>query len=368
MSDRLAFGLLGPLSVTLQGAPVKLGGPKERLVLATLLLSSGRVVSSDRLIQVLWGDDPPNRASGTLQVHVSNLRRRLAGGLPTVITQPPGYLLLASAAELDLLRFEELVALSRERMGNHELSHARDLLKEALELWRGPALADLESVEFVDSSRTFLSERRLAVEEDLVNLTLALGEPREALQRLSRCLEENPLRETLWEHRMLALYRLGRQGEALSAFRQCREMLMDELGIEPTPRLRALERSILRQDPELDLARSLDSAASLSAPDVTATFVADARSSGLLVRPDGSAVELETVVVLGRHPDCDVVLPDPAVSRQHAEIRPALGGHLLSDLASSNGTLVGEEPVMHRLLEDGDLIRVGSHTLRYVRR
>ena len=366
---RLAFGVLGPLSVTLDGEPVRLGGPKERLVLAALLLASSRVVGAERLIDVLWDEEPPGRALATLQVHVSNLRRRLAGGTPTVITQPPGYALLTSAQDLDLLRFEELASLAGEALSQGDHARALAHYDEALDLWRGEGLDDLESVEFVGSSRQFLVERRLAVEEDRVSLLLALGRPQDALTRLGRLIEGHPHRESLWEHKMLALYRVGRQAEALAAYQSCRESLLDELGVEPNLRLRSLEGAILRQDPALDLdaPAPTETPAPFVVPDVTATVMAPRGGRAVLVREDGTEIPLDGVVVIGRHPECDVVVADPAVSRRHAEVRPALGGHLLSDLMSSNGTEVGDEQVMHKLLVDGDLVRVGQAVLRYVR-
>lgn len=361
MSGALRFGVLGPLAVSLGGTPVKLGGPKERLTLAVLLVAGGRVVSTEQLVDALWDEDPPDRAGSTLQVHVSNLRRRLAGGLPGIVTQAPGYLLPTSAADLDLLRFDDLVRLARSEGStapDQSLAHA----EEALGLWRGSPLADLEGSAYLDNVRTGLVDRRLGVEEDRIRALLALGRLEEALTRTSDVLGDSPMRETLWELRILAMYRAGRQADALSAYHRCREILLDELGVEPTPRLRALEQAVLRQDPKLEPSAPVAAVRT----DVTVTVV-KARTNGRLVLTDGTAVALDAAVVIGRHPDCDVVVPDPAASRRHAEVRPALGGHLLVDLDSSNGTLVGGVPVVHHMLEPGDEIVVGDHVLRYER-
>jgi DNA-binding SARP family transcriptional activator len=364
----LTYRVLGPLTVSADGQVVRLGGPKERLALAVLLLNAGRVVSSDRLVDILWGEAPPGRALATLQVHISNLRKRLEPRHPGIITQPPGYLVPVTERELDLIRFERLVGEARDR-GRTSLEEAADTLDRALKMWAGPAVADLESNAFVESTRAFLEERRLGAEEDRLDILLALSRHQEALLMVDRILEEHPLREALWAKRILALYRLGRQGEALAAFRRCREMLMDELGVEPTPALRALEGAILNQDPLLDppeAVRPGDAAyRSTHAPAATATFLAKGPAQARLVCSDGTAIPLDGVVVLGRNDDCDVVLPDRLVSRRHAEIRPALGGHLLTDLMSSNGTVVGTERVTNHLLRDGDLIHIGEGTLRY---
>lgn len=383
MSGTLSYRVLGPLAVLRDGEPIRLGGPKERLILATLLLSSNRVVAAHRLIDVLWDEDPPKSAVGALQVHVSNLRRRLQGGSPAVVTQPPGYVVAATAAELDLLRFEELVAQAQEKHTSNDLSGALDKYLAALGLWRGDGLADLESTDFIEGSRTFLEERRIAVEEDVVSLLLAMGRNQEALLRAASVLDAHPLRESMWEHRMMALYRTGRQAEALDAFRKCRDMLLDQLGVDPNPRLRSVESAILRQDPGLDLrpAEQVRPASLTARPGALGSSEAPAshtqsnavtyvrqRKQAFLVRNDGSLVALDDVVTLGRNPDCQVVLTDAAVSRRHAEIRPALGGHLLVDLMSSNGTEVAGNVVMQHMLEHGDTVQIGSESLTYVRR
>lgn len=371
---RLSFGVLGPLIVTVDDEPVKLGGPKERLLLAALLLHPGRVVSTRRLVDILWGEDPPARAQATLQVHVSNLRKRLEPHRPGIDTCMPGYLVAVTPQELDLLRFEELTAQAGQRAMDGERGEAALLYDHALKLWRGPALADQESADFVESSRALLDERRLAAEEERLTLLLGLARNQEALVLAEQMLELHPLREALWGHQMIALYRMGRQADALAAFRRCRDMLLDDLGVDPTPPLRALEAAILRQDPALD-ALPTPRPADGSGPEdrspvvgTATTFVASTARAAALVRDDGFEVGLVDVVTLGRHPDCDVVLLDPLVSRRHAEVRPALSGHLIRDLMSSNGTKVGDQQVMHHMLQDGDVIEIGTQILRYVRR
>ena len=367
MTDaRLHFSLLGPLSVTSDGQQVKLGGPKERLVLALLVLAASKVVSTESLIEALWDEDPPDRATATLQVHVSNLRRRLGGGLPNVITQPPGYLLLTSADSSDLLRFEELATLARDAAEHHDLAAAVSLLAEADELWRGTPVADLGDSQALDNARVHLAERRAAARELRVGYLLRLGRPVEALPLIDRMLEQHPLRESVWEQRMVALYRLGRQADALASYHRCREQLADELGVDPTPQLQALEGAILRQDPSLDLtAPPPPGAPQPPANDLPVTFVVQKHPAHLEV--EGTAVPLIDVVTIGRHPASTIVLADPSISRNHAELRPALGGHLLSDLASSNGTWVNGQQVTHHMVEDGDQIQIGPHLLTYRR-
>lgn len=366
-TPRLHFSLLGPLRVTSDGEPVKLGGPKERLVLGMLVLSGSEVVSSERLIDALWEESPPDRATATLQVHVSNLRRRLGHGLPNVITQPPGYLLLTSADTSDVLRFEELASLAREASEQGDLSGAVSLLAEAEGLCRGTPLADLGDSTALVAGRMALAERRAAAEELRITFLLRLGRADEAMPLIDRMLDLHPLRESAWEQRMVALYRLGRQADALASYHRCRERLADELGVDPSPRLQHLEGAILRQDRALDLDvpppdRSIEV---VSVHDLPETDVVRKHMAHLEV--EGERIPLVDVVGIGRHPESTLVLADSSISRRHAEVRPALGGHLISDLASSNGTWVNGLQVTQHLLEDGDQIRIGPHVLTYRR-
>ena len=366
MNSALWYGVLGPVTVSMDGDLVKLGGPKERLILAALLMAKGRVVSVDRLVDVLWGENPPDRAVATLQVHISNLRRRLGDGRPTIITQPPGYVLLTTAASFDLLRFEEIGGLAQDHLEHGTPDQALGLLEEAEGLWRGDPLSDISDGELHRNTVALLEQRRLAGGELRARALLACGRHQDALDVIEMQLVTEPLRETLWGQRMLALYRAGRQAEALDAYQDCRARLLNELGVDPTPALQELERLILRHDPALELETHFARSATSPQAEMPATFVA-AKHAAQLVLASGMSVPVVDVTTIGRHPGSDVVLEDASVSRNHAEIRAALGGHLLSDLSSSNGTSVAGEPVLHRLLEDGDQIEIGPHRLTYRR-
>ena len=358
----LSYRVLGSVEVARDGVPVALGGVKARTIMAALLVNSPRIVSTASLIEILWGNDAPDRANATLQVHVSHLRKRLGDGRPTIVTQVPGYYLAAGPGDLDLHAFEELAASARMSADRGCLTEAAELLREALSKWSGAPLEGIEAGEFAERSRAWLDERRLSVGEDLVALHVHLGNHRDAVRRVDELLIQAPLRESLWELKMLALYRTGRQADALAAFQQCRKLLDDELGVDPSPKLRALEQSVLRQD------AALDAPAGTPPPEVNvAVTVTTQRITAHLELGDGSVRELVDPLLIGRHPDCHLVLSDPGVSRQHAEIRPAMGGHLLSDLGSANGTRVNGNPETHRMLEPDDLVQVGSHILRYRR-
>src|SRR5262245_3144474 len=234
----MEFRLLGPLEVVGDdGAPIALGGRRRRALLALLLLSPNESISTDRLIEGIWGESPPPSAGGALQVHVHALRKAL--GAERVVTRPPGYLVRVEPDELDLTRFERLLAEGR---------HA-----EALALWRGPALADIAYEPFALGEAARLANARLTALEARIEADLEAGRHDALTAELEALAAAHPHRERLQAQRMLALYRSGRQADALAAYRETRATL-DELGIEPSAALRSLEQQMLRQDPGLDLA------------------------------------------------------------------------------------------------------------------
>jgi len=238
------YRILGPLEVREAGRPVDLRRQKPRALLAFLLLRPGRLVSTDVLVDALWGERPPPTAAAALRNYVSQLRGVL--GTEIVRSRPGGYLLDVAPEEIDLVRFEALAAEGRRVTGQGRV----EKLREALALWRGPPLADLSEGFAIDEGRR-LEELRAAALEDLVDSELALGSRADLVGDLEPLIADNPFRERLRGQLMLALYRGGRQAEALEVYRQTRRMLLDELGIEPGEALRELEQSILRQDPAL---------------------------------------------------------------------------------------------------------------------
>ena len=243
----LDFRILGPVEVWDDGAQLQLGGPKQRAVLALLLLDAGRVVSTDRLIDALWGEQPPATAATSLQNFVSQLRKVV--GADVLVTKPPGYRLQLEPEQLDLERFRRLVEGSRQQGAAQRAA----TLREALGLWRGPALADLAFESFALSESARLEELRLAALEERIEADLESGRHGELAGELEALVREHPLREPLRRSLMLALYRSGRQAEALQAYHDARRALVDELGIEPSAALQQLHGAILRQDPQLEL-------------------------------------------------------------------------------------------------------------------
>jgi predicted ATPase/DNA-binding SARP family transcriptional activator len=252
MSGLAQFRLLGPLEVAVDGEPVPLGGQKQRALLATLLLEPNRIVSSDRLIDAVWGEIPPETARNTVQVYISQLRKRLPAG--ALQTAPPGYRLSVDPATIDLFEFARLCDEGRAALVSGDAATAAEILGSALDLWRGAPLADLTSVSLMQAELLRLEELRADACEDRIDAELTLGRHRELVPKLEALIGEYPLRERLWAQLMLALYRAGRQADALSAYQRARTTLVEELGIEPGEALRKLERAILAHDPSLELA------------------------------------------------------------------------------------------------------------------
>jgi DNA-binding SARP family transcriptional activator/ABC-type oligopeptide transport system substrate-binding subunit len=249
------FRLLGPLEVRDDGRALELGGQKRRALLALLLLHANEVVSSDRLIEELWGEDPPQAAATALHGHVSRLRKLLGSGDEAsghkLLTRPPGYVLQLEPEQLDLHRFERLRDEARAVRSSGDLTGASTKLRDALALWRGRPLADLAYERFAQLEAGRLEELRLATVEERIEIDLALGRHADLASELERLVAEHPLREGFCAQLMLALYRSGRQAEALQVYQHARGALVEELGIEPSRRLRELEQAMLRQDESL---------------------------------------------------------------------------------------------------------------------
>ena len=247
------FRVLGPLEAVVDGEPIALPAAKPRALLALLLLNRNRVVSVSDLIDELWGDAPPETATKALQGYVSQLRKAL--GAERLLTKPPGYSLRVDEGELDLDRFEALIRGARERLGRGDAEGAARELREALDLWRGRPFAEFEAEPFARAATGQLEDARLAAVEDRIEAELVLGRHRELVPELEQLVAREPYRERPRGQLMLALYRAGRQADALELYRQTRETLVEELGIEPSRELQELEQAILRHDESLEPGR-----------------------------------------------------------------------------------------------------------------
>jgi DNA-binding SARP family transcriptional activator/ABC-type branched-subunit amino acid transport system substrate-binding protein len=259
LATGLEFRVLGPLEVRDGGRRLHLGGVRQRSVLAILLLDAGAVVSSDRLIEELWPGDRPDDAQTALQQHVSRLRKLLAPH-EVLLTRAPGYVLEVVPGALDLHRFEALRAEGRAALAELRASDAARALREALAEWRGPLLADLQNEELVREPARRLEEARLETVESLNDAELELGRHRQLVGELRAQIADHPFRERLRAQLMLALYRSGRQAEALDVYADARRTLVDELGLEPGPELQQLQQAILAHDPELEARRTPEGA------------------------------------------------------------------------------------------------------------
>jgi DNA-binding SARP family transcriptional activator len=242
--------ILGPLDVRHRHAPVALGPPRQRALLARLLVEPNRTVSVDRLVDDLWGEAAPPTALKMIHIHVSKLRKVLPPGM--LVTRPPGYTLEIPPEALDVARFDRLREQGRAALAAGSVAEAAQRLRDALALWRGRALAEFDEP-FAELEAGRLEELRLACLEDRIAADLTLGGHDALIGELDVLVAAHPLRERFHRQLMLALYRSGRQAEALGRYRRLRTMLATELGIEPSPGLRDLERRILRQDPTLDV-------------------------------------------------------------------------------------------------------------------
>ncbi|MEU5878528.1 BTAD domain-containing putative transcriptional regulator [Spirillospora sp. NPDC047279] len=253
-----AIRVLGPFEASVDGTPTDLGGPRQRSVLARLVAAQGQMVPADRLIEELWPGEAPPRASAGLQSFVSHLRRALEPGRPprtpagVLVTSPPGYALRLPVDGVDAWRFDELVGAAGDLLAGNDPAAARERAEEALTQWRGPAYAEFADLPWAIAEAGRLDERHRIAVERRAEAMLGLGAASEAVPGLEAHAAAHPLREEAWRLLALALYRVGRQGDALGALRRARTTLADELGVDPGPALRRLEAGILAQAPELD--------------------------------------------------------------------------------------------------------------------
>ena len=339
----LTVHVLGPIEVHRDGVPVDLGGPQQRAVIAHLAVDVGRVVSVERLIDRLWGDDPPRTPLGTLQSYVSRLRRaiepvRAAGTAPQVlVSEAPGYALRVPPDAVDVHRFMALVNEARVAAAAGYAAQALESFDAALALWRGPALAGVGPDEQVRSTVLRFEEERAHATEDRFEALLALGRHGDAVPALQLAVDEQPLRERLWALLALALYRSSRQADALRALSNARAALLDQLGLDPGPELRTLENRILAQDPAL-----------LATPDVvvpkSTTPEPAARPRAELVGRSAEWASLTRSLDVATATGAHVVLIDG---------EPGIGKSTLSDAFLAHARSLGWRTAVGRCVESG---------------
>jgi DNA-binding SARP family transcriptional activator len=263
----LEFRILGPMEVVRDGQPVSVGGARPRAVLALLLLNANRTVSSDRMIEELWHSPPPDTALNSLHVHISHLRsalepdRAASASSRVILRRDPGYAIQVADAQFDLFRFESLWGDARRSLLDGDAGAARSLLATALDLWRGDALSDLTAERFTSLEARRLDEMRVEAQLDRIDADLALAQHSLVVGELEMLTSRHPTHERIHQRLMLALYRCGRHADALAVYARARRTLVDELGLEPSPALRDMERAILRHDDSLQAGQGAGGAA-----------------------------------------------------------------------------------------------------------
>lgn len=369
------FFLLQPLEVEREGESVALGSGKERALLVLLLLHANEVVSRDTLIDGLWQAPPPT-AVHTLETHVSRLRKVLERDGARILTRPGGYLIEVDPERIDLCRFERLREEARQALAAGDAVTAAERLRGALSLWHGEPLADLTTEPFVDAEAARLAELRVNAFEETFEVELALGRHRVLLDDLEGLVAEHPERERLTAQLMLALYRSGRQAEALAAYRVARRRLNDEVGIEPGKELRSLQRAILQQAPELDLpspagaaALPVESEAADPKPSAAATVGAAAPPAARLSRRAGwvaiAALVVTAVTVAGLRFRGGGISPPVRLAGNGIGILDPASGRLVrgTPLAfSPEGVAIGGADIWTIGPSEGTLVRIGPKT------
>jgi SARP family transcriptional regulator, regulator of embCAB operon len=368
---RLEFGLLGPLEMGVDGTLVPLGTPKQRAVLAMLLMNRNSPVGVERLITALWEGWPPSGARASIHSYVSNLRKLLSGvGIDprgVLAASPPGYRLNIPENTCDLGRFiaEKTAGVHAAAAGRFE--QASRHLSAALAEWRGPVLEDLRDFQFVDTFATSLVEDKILVHTAKAEAEIACGRAAAVISELEALTVEHPYREQLWAQLITAYYLTDRQSDALAAYRRVKTTLADDLGIDPGQTLRDLNERILRQE-RLDVKKSAKTTAvgTITVLDQR-TMVSGHKVVAYLHDAFGHSYPLQSAATqIGRLSDNDIVLDSANVSRHHAVIVDTGTNYIINDLRSSNGVHVQHQRIRAAAtLNDGDHIRICDHEFTF---
>jgi SARP family transcriptional regulator, regulator of embCAB operon len=361
------FGVLGPLQICVDGAPIALGTPKQRAVLAMLLINRNRPVGTDALIEAAWEQFPPPDPRASLHSYVSNLRKLLGGigvdSRTALVSAPPGYRLAVPENDCDIGRFVLGKTAGVQAAASGKFEQACESLRAALSEWRGPVLEDLRDFQFVDPFATALAEDKVLAHTALAEAEIACGRAYAIIGELESLTAEHPYREPLHAQLITAYYVAERQSDALDAYRRLKTTLAEDLGIDPGPSLRALHERILRQEP-LDVKRVARTTAIHTANSLDQRTAVGAASSVARLR-DASGSDYPLVAAatrIGRLPDNDIVLDDANVSRHHAVIIDTGTNFVVTDLRSANGVEVRGERIRASVtLGDGDRIRICDH-------
>jgi len=371
VDKRLELGLLGPLEMSVDGVPVALGTPKQRAVLAMLLMNRNSPVGVDRLITALWEGWPPSGGRASIHSYVSNLRKLLTGAgidpREVLAAAPPGYRLSIADDACDIGRFVAEKAAGVHAAAAGKFEQASQHLSAALAAWRGPVLEDLRDFEFVDTFATSLVEDKIVVHTAKAEAEIACGRAPFVVAELEALTTEHPYREPLWAQLITAYYLTDRQSDALAAYRRVKATLAEDLGIDPGQTLRDLNERILRQD-SLDVKKNAKTTAvgTITVLDQR-TMVSGQKVVAYLNGADGRSYPLQSAATrIGRLSDNDIVLDSANVSRHHAVIVDTGTNYIINDLRSSNGVHVQHQRIRAAAtLNDGDHIRICDHEFTF---
>ncbi|HTZ14235.1 MAG TPA: BTAD domain-containing putative transcriptional regulator [Mycobacterium sp.] len=370
------FGVLGPLQMSIGGALVPLGTPKQRAVLAVLVVNANRPVDIDVLIGAAWNQRPPAGARATLHAYISNLRRLMSSaGIDRALlaSAPPGYRLAIGQDQYDLGRFRTQKDAGLHAAAAAEFEQASRQMSDALAQWRGPFLEDLRDFQFVETLAAAFDEEKVVAHTAHVEAEIACGRPHAVITELETLIAEHPYREPLWAQLITAYYLADRQSDALDAYLRLKTRLAEDLGIDPGAKLRELYEQVLRQEP-VDVRK----AAQAHAEDTIVSSVAVEGNATAVRRPDTNPVaELRgadgqrftlagPVTRIGRNSDNHIVLSDVKVSRHHAVITASGTAFVITDLGSVNGVRVrGQRIDPSAELFGGDRIRIGDQEFTF---
>jgi SARP family transcriptional regulator, regulator of embCAB operon len=365
----LRFGLMGPLLLAMAATPLPLGTPKQRGVLAMLLINRNHTVSTESLINAVWDESPVPGARATVQTLVSNLRRLVstAGADPQTVlaSAPPGYQLGVADGACDLDRFISRKTAGFRAAAAGRFDEASANLSAALAESRGPALADVRDFSFAEAFATALTEDTLLVHTARAEAEIACGRSYAVIGELEGLVTEHPYREPLWAQLMTAYYVSDRQSDALEAYRRLRSVLDDDLGIEPSATISTLHARILRQE-KLDTAESAKTTAESAVRTAHTAFAPVPVVAGLRDAKGRLYPITAGATRIGRHPDSDIVLNDIKVSRHHAVIIDTGSSFVITDLGSANGVHVeGRRLHPTASLADGDHVRICGHEFTF---
>jgi DNA-binding SARP family transcriptional activator len=367
--SRLGFGLLGPLLMTVAGTPVTLGTPKQRAVLALLLINRNRAVGTDSLVDAAWDQSPAPAVRASIHSYVSNLRRIFgSAGVDShtvLASAPPGYRLSVGDGDCDLDRFISNKTAGIQAAAAGQFEEASSYLSAALAEWRGPVLDDLRDFAFVEVFATALMEDNVSAHTARTEAEIACGRAYAVIGELETLAAEHPFHEPLWAQLLTAYYVAERQSDALDAYRRLKTVLAEELGIDPGPTIEALYVRILRQE-RLDTKQVAKTTAVRTLTTAHTAFGRQSAVAGLR-DPAGRHYPLQAPATrIGRLADNDIVLDDEEVSRHHAVIIDTGSSFMITDLRSANGVLVQGRPLdSSATLADGDHICICGHEFTF---